>query len=176
MRFGTDRAQDGEKVIRPLFETRTVINGQSKQLSDDHDRQGIGQVLDDIHNRLGTCSIQQLIYSPLDVRSQALHPTGRKGMVHQAAQVGMIWRVGIKHRLGERVVYGTGDRSIGFRQTLEAAHQALSPGEPFIGVEGIDICVPRKHPEAHFIIPMDRIVLAEHVVERIWIGADLFTL
>ena len=161
-------AEDLGEVGRPCLELRMVLGRHAEHLGR-HDRgQRLGDVADDVHPAARNRRVEQAVHDLLDVRAQDGDPPRREGVRGEAANARVGGRIHEEHlphhHLGHRAELGEPDG-------VELRRRRRPVGdEP---MEHLDhVGVARDDPRVQVRIPVDGILFAQTVVERIRIRQD----
>ncbi|MET3158282.1 hypothetical protein ABIF34_005307 [Bradyrhizobium japonicum] len=156
-------------VARALVEDLAMVLGDSQHVADDGDGQAEGEILDQVHVAAVDHGVDGLVDDLLDPRPHVLDAPRGEGLHHEAAQAGVVGRIGLQHPVAHaaehRLVHdlfavaALGPLDEILAEALVAHHEAD------IGVATGDELAERRH--------MDRIDRAQPVVMRIGIADEV---
>ena len=154
---------EGEQPVGPAAEGGSVGGRDTEQLREHRDRNGEGQVVDDLHRPPLDGPVEQAVHDGLDLRThRSDHPRGERPQ-DEAAQARVIRRIGVQQTLGAVVRFEAGQfHPLVGGQVLGRLAQA-----PFVRVgrdvfeAGNDVVVAGEQPASDRVAPVHRVGLAQ---------------
>jgi hypothetical protein len=145
------RVAGADQLDRPLLESLAVLERDAEDVADDHDRQRLG-VLGDQVDVVPALELGQVVVDELlDPRPERLHPAQREGLADQRAQPGVPGRVAVQHVLGQLVVEAhVGLLVLDVRPGVAGEHLVHPPAvlaHPRVLEQRADVGVPGDEPD-----------------------------
>ena len=118
--------------------------GDAQQLRDDRDRQGLGDVADEVEFAALDRRVEQALDDGLDPRSEILDGARRERLRDEATEAGVIGRLAVEHPVPdqrpERVVPGG---IVGAAHLRVRGHVQVRAAEPSIAQQRVDVAEAR---------------------------------
>ncbi len=136
-------------IARAVVEGLAMVLGDAEHVADDGDGQAEGEILDQVHVAALDHGIDGLVDDLLDPRPHVLDATGGEGLHDEAAQAGVVGRIGLQHPVAHaaehRLVHD--GRAIAALGALDKilAEALVAHHEADIGVAAGDELAERRH-------------------------------
>lgn len=90
-----------DQLARPVPDLRPIIDRDTKELANHHDRQWLGELCDEIRRPgLGGQLVQQAVYEVADPGFESFDRAPAERLGHEAADPGVLWRIHAGQELG----------------------------------------------------------------------------
>lgn len=171
------RSLKREDVGRPTFEKRAILRRRAEHLGDEHDRQRVGDSVDEIERPAARhCLGEHALRERADARFDRGDGFRRERLLDQRAHARVIGRVRADHVLLREVVPQRRERrALALRQPAEQQRLAVLVRK-IVGVAQRlgDVVEPADDPRVPRLAPEHRVLVAEPPIDRVRVPHDLF--